>query len=466
MADAPYSQEAEEAVIGAVLTSPIAYLNVSSFLKPDDFFFLKHSYIWEAMRSLIANGDEIDTVTVSERLQATGQLVEIGGPAFLTQLISKVPTSVHAEVYGHLVERAALRRRLMQAADEIKLLAIDETLPVENICMQAEGKLLDVTGFGVEQTETDVKIIAHKYLTTVEELIALREQGIVPGLPTGFELVDDIIGGAYKQEIIVIAGPPKSGKTTWSLNIVRNRVKVGAHIAIFSVEMSEAEIMRKLISAETGIPVATIKNVAFTARQYSQFVEATNKISQWPLHIVDAYKPLTPIDIRRELRKIVQNDTVDNLLIDGLWLMNSNSTKRSITERRNLEVKDIMIELLNIATEFNVSIDLVHQCNSAANSRNRSDKRFQLFDLGESIDVARNAQTLIGLYRESYYNSDAPNDDIEVIVKANRNGNTGTAILQFDKAHELYTCGKHEVEPAQAILPINVPGGDRKDTYH
>ena len=465
--DAPYSQEAEEAVIGAVFTNPIAYLNVASFLNPDDFFFLKHTYIWEAMRNIIANGDKIDTVTVSERLLATGQLAEVGGPAYFTQLISKVPTSVHAEVYGHLVERAALRRRLMQAADGIKLLAIDETLSVENVCMQAEGKLLDITGLGVEQTETDIKFIAHKYLTTVEELIALREQGIVPGLPTGFEPVDDIIGGAYKKEIIVIAGPPKSGKTTWSLNIARNRLRVGACIAIFSVEMSEAEIMCKLISAETGIPVATIKNVAFTAQQYSQFVEATNKISQWPLHIIDAYRPLTPIDIRRELRKIIQNAAIDNLLIDGLWLMNSNSTRRSITEQRNLEVKDIMIELLNIAAEFNVSIDLVHQCNSAANSRR--DKRFQLFDLAESIDVARNAQTLIGLYRASYYNSDAPDNDIEVIVKANRNGNTGTATLQFDKAHELYTYSERSVESAMGYKSdkplIDVPE-TRKDIYH
>ena len=464
MTDVPYSQEAEEAVIGAVLTNPIAYLNVSSFLKPDDFFLLRHTYIWEAMREIVSRGDEIDTVTLSERLLATGQLADVGGPAYFTQLISKVPTSIHAEVYGHLVERCAMRRRLMMASDEIKKLACDETLDVGDIFMQAEAKLLDVTGYGVEQTETAIKDIAHKYLTTVEELIALRERGIVPGLPTGFMPIDSIIGGGYKGELIVWAGPEKSGKSTVSLNIVRNRAKVGACVVVFSCEMAAAAITRKFISMEAGVPVDTIKNVSFEPGQYSRFFEAANKVSKWKLHIIDAYRTLTPIDVRRELRKIKQNQVIDSVLIDGLWLMESNSTRRMITDNRSYELKDVSKELVKISKEFNVPIDLVHQCNRAAESRR--DKRFRMSDLSESAGAAQNAYTVIGLYRAGYYFQDS-DDDLEVIVIANRDGNTGTATLQFDKSAELYYCGKRVISDAQPQLidTSNLDDG-RKDIYH
>lgn len=470
--DAPYSQEAEEAVIGAVFTSPLAYLNISSFLKSDDFFFLKHAWIWEAMRSVIANDDKIDTVTVSERLLATGQLVEVGGPAYFTQLISSVPTSAHAEVYGRLVERCAIRRRIMQAADKIILLAVDETISVEEVCMQSEAELLDVTGLGVEQKENDIATLAQAYQTNIEKLIELRQQGIMPGLPTGFGPVDDIIGGSYRGEITLIAAPLKHGKTTYSLNVARNRASAGARIVIFSIEMDSNEIIRKMISAETGISIATIKDAKFTVNQRSQMFEATRRISKWPLHIIASYRPLTPIDIRRELRQIVREQVIDNVLIDGLWLMASNNTRRSITDNRWLEYADIMIELIKIKREFNISIDLVHQCNAAPSRRGRTDKRFQESDLGGAIAIGQNVDTIIGLYRHSYYYPDTEDNDLEVIVKATRAGNTGTAILQFDKDHERYTYSVRSIDHDDTPQPnviVRPPGkvpDDSKGRYH
>src|SRR5690554_393153 len=141
----PYSQEAEEAVIGAVLVNPEAYLAVASFLKPEDFFILRHAYIWEALGRISERNESIDYLTVQEELRALGRLAEIGGPAYLTQLMNAMPTSMHAEVYGRIVERAAIRRRLLAAADEIKSLAMDEELPIEKVTDEAESKLFSVT---------------------------------------------------------------------------------------------------------------------------------------------------------------------------------------------------------------------------------------------------------------------------------------------------------------------------------
>jgi replicative DNA helicase len=414
--EVPYSQEAEEAVIGAVLTNPVAYLNVSEFLKAEDFFFIKHTYIWEAMRNLAYNGVAIDTVTLSHRLQAVGHLKEIGGPAFLTQLVRNVPTSVHAEVYGRLVERTAARRRLMMVGDEIKAMAADEEVPVEKIFEQSEARLLDVTGRGVQQKSSDIKDIAHKYMTTVENLAELRSQGKTPGLPTGFVPVDEIIGGAYRDEIVIWAAPPKCGKSTINLNVARNRAKLGARVVIFITEMNEAAVVRKFISMETGIPMAALKDVDFTPQEYSRFVKAISGIAKWPVHIIDKYKALTPIDVRRELRNIAQEHVIDSVLIDGLWMMRSNSEKRV---DRYIEVSDIMKDLVAIASDFHVPIDLVHQCNRAAEGR--KDKRFRLSDLAESSGAAQNAYTVIGLYRKSYYDRGGL-DEIEVIIAANRDG--------------------------------------------
>ncbi|KKL10225.1 hypothetical protein LCGC14_2557990, partial [marine sediment metagenome] len=217
----PYSQESEEAVIGAVLTAPLAYLNIAAFLSAGDFFFVRHSYIWQAIGRLEQRGDPIDMVTVPDELQAHDQLMDIGGPAYLTQLIRNTPTSAHAEIYGLMVKRMSKRRQLMQAADTIHALALDETIEWKQIATLSEGKLMSVTVAEHEQEDTGIKTIVHEYMNSVEKMVELRNQGIVPGLPTGFPSIDNINGGIFKGELVITAGPAKSGKTTLRLNIVR-----------------------------------------------------------------------------------------------------------------------------------------------------------------------------------------------------------------------------------------------------
>jgi replicative DNA helicase len=454
----PYSEEMEQAVIGAVLTRPLAYLNVASFLQADDFFFLRHAYIWQAIGRLEQRKDEIDTVTVSRELEAVEHLEEIGGPAYLTELIRDTETSMHAEVYGRMVKRLSLRRHLLQVKDEIGMLAVDETQSIEKIFAEVEKRIFNITSYGMERKETAISSIVQSFADDMEEKIQMRSEGHVPGLPTGIPDVDHIIGGSYRGEVQVIGAPPKMGKSTYGLNIARNRARAGARVVIFITEMSANDIMRKFVSMETGIPAQAIKDAILNRKQYAKYIAAMSKINKWPMHIIDSYRNLSPLDVRRELRRIAHHEKVDSVLIDGLWMMASDNP----VEKRNKELAIIMIALVDIAKEFNVPIDLVHQFGRGAENRNK--KRPRLSDFADSADVERNAFVLIGLYRDNYYFDDG-SDETEVIIMATRSGQIGTAELKFNQQSETYGNPIVELPPDPLQLPMTVEV-KRKDIYH
>ncbi|KKM24427.1 hypothetical protein LCGC14_1605150, partial [marine sediment metagenome] len=400
-------------------------------------------------------GDPVDTVTVSQELEAHSLLMEVGGPAYLTQCIRNTPTSTHAEVYGMMVRRCAQRRQLLQAAETIKLLAIDETMDIKKIFTLSEAKLMSVTVSEHKQEDTDIKTIMHEYMDDLALLTELRKQGVVPGLPTGYPSVDAIIGGAYKGELTIIAGPAKAGKSTYNLNVARNRAKAGAHIVIAILEMNRAAVVRKFVSMETDIPVDTLKNAKLSGQQWSRFVEASQKISKWNMHIIDDYPAMSPLDLRRELRRIMHNETVDYVLVDGLWRMASDKP----SEKRHEEIARILIDLTTIAAKMKVPIDLVHQFNAAPNTRR--DPRPRLSDLGLSISAQTEPYTVILLYRESYYKQDG-SDELEVIIAANRDGNMDTAKLGFKKSSEEYfELGRID----RMIIPATNIDDSRKDVY-
>lgn len=206
----PYSQEAEEAVIGAVLVNPVAYFGVASFLQPDDFFILRHKYIWQALTRLTDRSEPIDYLTLTQELKDMDKLAEIGGPAYLTQLINSTPTSVHAEIYGRLVERAATRRRLMAASDEIKSLALNDELTIEQVINESESKLFDVTERQLTRELIPMREAISSYFDRVEHLMYDKDAAL--GLPSGFKDLDKLLGGLQKSDLIIFAGRPGMGK--------------------------------------------------------------------------------------------------------------------------------------------------------------------------------------------------------------------------------------------------------------
>ncbi|MCA0458679.1 MAG: replicative DNA helicase [Chloroflexi bacterium] len=206
----PYSQEAEEATIGAILVNPVMYFSIAAFLTAEDFFILRHRYIWEGLTRLHERGEPIDYVTLIQELKDTGRLAEIGGPAYITQLSNAAPTSVHAEVYGRLIERAATRRRLMAASDEIKALALNEEMTVEQVIADSESRLFNVTERKLTKELIPMRDAVRSYWDRIDHLMGDRNAAL--GVPSGFKDLDKLLGGFQKSDLIIFAGRPGMGK--------------------------------------------------------------------------------------------------------------------------------------------------------------------------------------------------------------------------------------------------------------
>jgi replicative DNA helicase len=384
---APYSQEAEEAVLGAVMINPESFLAVASFLTADDFFILRHGYIWEAMTRIVERNDRLDTLTVQEELRAHGRLNDIGGPAYLMQLINNTPTSVHAEVYGRLVERAALRRRLLTAADEIKSLAMDETLTTENVTSEAESRLFRVTERNLRRDIIPMREAIIDYYTKVEHLMQHQDEPL--GLPTGFRDLNELLGGLQRSDLLIFAGRPGMGKTSFLLSVALNAANIGARIAIFSMEMGADQIVQRFISMDTGINTQKLRLGQLTPEEWRRFVQSSGRLGNLRIWIDDS-PALTPLQLRTKCRRLAHEFGLDLVILDYIQLMNAGS---GYENNRVQEISYISRNLKEIARELNVPLFTAAQLSRAVEQR--QDKRPQLSDLRESGCLA--GETLIYL---------------------------------------------------------------------
>jgi replicative DNA helicase len=392
-ADPPYSQEAEEAVIGAVLINPNAFLTVASFLQPEDFYLLRHSYIWQALLRLHDRRDPIDYLTLGQELQDMGLFNEIGGSAFITQLITNTPTSVHAEVYGRLVERASIRRRLMKASDDIKALALDEQLNIEAVTSEAEIKLFDVTDRQLKREFVAINDAVHEYFDRIEHLMQNQSESM--GLPTGFRDLDALLGGFQRSDLLLFAGRPGMGKTSFMLSTAVNAARIGGRVAIFSLEMGVEQLVQRMISMETGLGTQQLRLGKLNAQEYSRFVEAAGRISRFPIFIDDT-PALNPIQMRTKCRRLQHEYGIDLVIVDYMQLMNAGGQYQN---NRVQEISYISRSLKELARELNVPLFSAAQLSRAVEQR--QDKRPVLSDLRESGCLA--GDTLIYLPDEGHY---------------------------------------------------------------
>ncbi|MDX1994748.1 MAG: replicative DNA helicase [bacterium] len=424
---APYSQEAEEAVIGAVLINPNAFVTVSSFLKDDDFFFVRHQYLWRALLGLSERRERIDYLTLMEELKGQGHLEEIGGPAFLTQLINATPTSVHAEVYGRIVERASIRRRLMAAADEIKGLAADEAMTIETVTGEAEARLFNVTDRQVKREFVSLYEAINEYSDRVEHLMHNREESM--GVPSGFRDLDELLGGLQRSDLLIFAGRPGMGKTSFLLSMAVNAARIGARVAIFTMEMGTEQITQRVISMETGIGTQQLRLGRLTPQEYSRFIEAAGRVSNFPIYIDDT-PAMTPQQMRTKTRRMAHEHGVDLVIVDYMQLMNSGGVYMN---NRVQEISYISRALKELARELNVPLLSAAQLSRAVEQR--QDKRPVLSDLRESGSIEQDADVVMFLYRDAIYNeaTEFPNQ-ADIIVAKHRNGPTGTISLYFEKS--------------------------------
>ncbi|MFW5691894.1 MAG: replicative DNA helicase [Chloroflexota bacterium] len=425
--DAPYSPEAEEATIGSVLINPNAFLTLASFLKPDDFFLLRHNYIWQAMNRLYERREPIDNITLSRELQDMKVLDEIGGAAYITQLMTTVPTSVHAEYYGRIVERSAIRRRLLAAADEIRGLAMDEAMTIDNVAMEAESRLFEVTDRQGKREFVSMNEAVNKYFDRIEHLMQHQTESL--GVPSGFRDLDALLGGFQRSDLLIFAGRPGMGKTSFMLSTAVNAARLGARVAIFTMEMGVEQLTQRMISMETGIGTQQLRLGKLNPQEYSRFVEAAGRVSRFSIYIDDT-PALNPVQMRTKCRRLQHEYGIDLVFVDYLQLMNAGGQYQN---NRVQEISYISRSLKELARELNVPVFSAAQLSRAVEQR--QDKRPVLSDLRESGSIEQDADIVMFLYRDAIYNeaTEFPNQ-ADVLIAKHRNGPTGTISLYFEQA--------------------------------
>jgi replicative DNA helicase len=420
----PHSREAEEAVLGSILINPEAYYDVAPFLQADDFYIHRHQWIWKAFTHLHEQRSPIDFLTVTEELDQQGQLLEIGGPAYLTALINNVPTSLHAEAYGRIIEENAIRRRMLTAANNIAKLAYQEDHSVESVMDEAEKAVFGVSERRMTRDLQPIQQVLSEYYDRIDQLSG-REEGVY-GVPTGFIDLDRLLMGLQPSDFIIIAGRPGMGKTAFMLSAAKNAAQTHKkHVAVFSLEMSNEQLVQRLIAQETGIDSQRLRSGKLEEDEWPVFTHAIEVLSDTRVFLDDT-PALTPLQLRTKCRRLHLEYELDLILVDYLQLMSAGPR----VENRVQEVSYISRNLKVLARELNVPVLAAAQLSRAIEQR--ADKEPQLSDLRESGSLEQDADIVMFIHRPEVYEKDTLKQNLaQIKVAKHRNGPVGTIELIF-----------------------------------
>jgi replicative DNA helicase len=419
----PQNVEAEEAILGSLLIDSEALFRVTPFLNGDDFYIQKNTWVYEAILVLHERREPIDFVTLCDELERREQLTEIGGAAYITGLINAVPSAIHVEAYGHIVEHAALRRRLISAATQIAQLAYREDEDIDQTVDQAEQALFNVSQRRITRDLAPIQEIIRNYYDRIEYLYAHRGEPL--GVPTGYVDLDRLLGGMQRSDFIIVAARPSVGKTALCLSFARNAARHGQHVAIFSLEMSGEQIVQRLVSAETGIDSQRLRLGNLREDEWPLFVQATGKLADHPIFIDDT-PSISALQLRTKARRLHAEHGIDLIIVDYLQLM----TGESRSENRVQEVSFISRSLKALARELDLPVVAASQLSRAVEQR--TDKRPVLADLRDSGSLEQDADVVMFIYRDELYHPETEKQHIaDIIVSKHRNGPTGAIQLFF-----------------------------------
>jgi replicative DNA helicase len=420
----------EAACISAVLHKPELFPTLRDILQPGDFIDGQHAYTWHAIDLIYEDG--VDIIAIAAKLHEldpqsfdTDTMV-----AKLAELAGTPPNLNAVEQHAKRVRDAATRLRILKAMELIRGVATDKQLDMDNVVDQSNKLLFDATDQRVGENHTHMVHVAGEYM---EEVFKLSENGQALGVLTGFSGLDTHLAGLQPGEVTVLGGSEGMGKTTFMLSIIRNVVKNNGKVALFSLEMLQREIARLFVAMESGVYKDVLKRGVLNDSELKQFANAIGTISEWPVNIIDEYPTLNPLQLRRRLRKLLATETIDLVVIDGMWLMDASEG----TNERYRDVATIMRDLNTIAKDFFLPILISHQYNGKV--WERKDKKPRLDDFAESAGVRRNAQVMIGLYREKYYGTEPDHDVTEAHILKDRSGGT-----QGECAYFVYKNSRYE----------------------
>lgn len=424
---APANVEAEEAVLGALLINPAAIHRVATRLRVEDFSRPAHARIYEAILNVYGRQQVVDPVTVKTELERLGVLEEVGGQAYLIQLQTRTWTSAHAEHYASLVEHAALRRRLIGAGTQIADLAYREAgLSPAELIDRAEALLFQVSDSQTHRDLLPIVQVIHEYHEKLERLGEGRDDD--GSIKTGFKALDFALGGLRGSDLVIVAGRPGTGKTSWLLTVAAQVASTGRTVAIFSLEMSAEQLLERLIAARTQIPAREFRRGRLgSPADFPLVVRAIGKLAELPLYIDDT-AGLTPFEMRTKARRLHTEHGVDLICLDYLQLMNAG---RSL-ENRVQEISLISRSLKSLARELNVPIIAASQLSRAV--ERRTDKAPLLSDLRDSGSIEQDADIVIFLHHDAQMSGPNENESVcRLHIAKHRHGPVCAVDLCFVK---------------------------------
>ncbi|MFH0897075.1 MAG: replicative DNA helicase [Candidatus Bathyarchaeota archaeon] len=437
----PHDVEAEEAVIGSLLIDGDAILEISTSLKSEDFFTQQNRWAYEACVSIYERHEGINQITVAHDLAQRGRLEEVGGAAYLSQLISQVPTSLHVKYYADIVSRLSIMRRLISAANKIAAIGYEAEPDIDKAINDAENILFKVRERHIRGDLVPLRSVLTKYFEETELAPTRGEQPEDKErkkeyILTGFNALDNVLIGMQRSALLVLAARPSIGKTSLALNIARNAaLNQKACVALFSLEMSQDEVAQRLLSSESDISSVRVRLGNFTEEQESKILEVSGILSDAPIYIDDSPQ-LRVVEIRSKARRLHFEHPIGLIIVDYIQLIRGEGR----IENRVQEISEITRSLKALAKELNVPVLAVSQLSRAVELR--ISHKPQLSDLRDSGSIEQDADVVLFIHRdEKYYKEEEwakhstepyPRGIADVIIAKNRNGPIDEVKLEFE----------------------------------
>jgi replicative DNA helicase len=427
----PQAVELEEAVLGALMLEKEALTSVIDILREEAFYKDANKKIFAAIRRLFEHSEAIDILTVTNELRKTSELEAVGGAYYISQLTSKIASSANIEYHARIVLQKFIQRELIRFSSETIESSYDDSIDVFVLLDDAEKKLFAIADENIKKDPAKAGSLIHDAIKQVEAA-RTRKTGIT-GVPSGFTELDRLTSGWQNSDLIILAARPSMGKTAFAVTLARNAaIDFGYPVAVFSLEMSNLQLAQRLISSETELSLSKLRKGELEDYEFEQLTSKVSKLSDAPLYIDDT-AALSVFELRAKARRLKENHDIKMIVIDYLQLMTSGND--NMRGNREQEISSISRALKSLAKELNIPIIALSQLSRAVEQRGGA-KRPQLSDLRESGAIEQDADMVLFVYREDYYEMDDPESIpgmAEIIISKHRNGPLDSVHLKFQK---------------------------------
>ncbi|MFH2013320.1 MAG: replicative DNA helicase [Pseudomonadota bacterium] len=422
----PQNIEAEQSILGGILLDNEVFHQVLEVLNEDDFYHASHRKVFLSMIELYENNEPVDLITLTNTLKNKSQLDEIGGVSYLTSLVDSIPTTANISYYTKIIKEKSILRKLINKTTEIASMSYENTDDVDDLLDQAERAIFEISENKVKPSFYSIREMIKDSFKSIESLYEKKE--LITGIPTGFEGIDKFTSGFQLSDLIIIAGRPSMGKTSFALNIAQHAaIESNIPVGIFSLEMSKEQLSLRMLCSEAKVDAQRLRSGFLNESDWPKLTRAAGSLSEAPI-FVDDTPALSVLEVRAKARRLKSEKGLGLIIVDYLQLMRG----RVNVERREQEISEISRSLKSLAKELNLPVVALSQLNRKVEDRH--DRRPQLADLRESGAIEQDADVIIFIYRDEIYNKSEDNENkgtAEIIIGKQRNGPIGMTKLAF-----------------------------------